>query len=87
VCSVLRGRIYECTQRMDGKPCQSGYDSHSAERGQEFVLFHGDQVCPIFVIEPRTTARAGSLLSFEPSNNNVADPPNKISKKSWFKWK
>ncbi len=35
VCSVLRGRVYRCGERMDGQACVVGYDSHEAEEGQE----------------------------------------------------
>jgi len=51
VCSVLMGRVFKCTERLDGQGCKRGYDSHESPCGQEYVIFNAAQVLPCYVIE------------------------------------
>jgi len=58
VCSVLMGKAYHCRKRMDGQPCQPGYDSHispfwsiSGNFGKEWIVFDEGQVLPCYLVE------------------------------------
>ena len=51
VCCVLLGRSYDCAERKDGRACEPGFDSHTAEEGDEYVLFHSCRVLPLWVID------------------------------------
>jgi len=50
ICSVLMGKPYTVTQRMDGKGLQDGHDSHIACNGSEWVIFDPAQVLPCYLI-------------------------------------
>jgi len=50
ICSVLMGKRYNVTQRMDGADCQAGYDSHVACSGAEWVIFEPSQVLPCYLV-------------------------------------
>jgi len=50
ICSVLMGKPYTVTQRMDGKGLQEGHDSHIACNGTEWVIFDPAQVLPCYQI-------------------------------------
>jgi len=50
VVSVLMGKPFTVIQRMDGKDCEPGYDSHIACSGVEWVLFDPAQVLPCYLI-------------------------------------
>lgn len=52
VCAVLMGKRYSCkdNQEKNGKPCKSGYDSHTSPCMKEYVLFKACQVYPCFVL-------------------------------------
>jgi len=51
--SVIMGKSVELGnhERMDGQPARPGYDSHIAERGNEYILFDEAQVLPCYLIE------------------------------------
>jgi hypothetical protein len=51
VCSVLMGKVYQCTRRLTGRPCQRGYDSHISPSKVEYVIFNAAQVLPCYVID------------------------------------
>jgi len=50
ICSVLMGKTFTVTARMDGKPIQDGYDSHTACSGQEWIIGNPAQVLPCYLI-------------------------------------
>ena len=50
ICAVLMGRSYKCTGRLDGKPCQEGYDSHIDPSGKEWIVFDPAQVIPCYLV-------------------------------------
>lgn len=85
VCAVLRGRPFTCKERMDGQPCKEGFDSHEAEAGQEYVLFRGDQVCPLFVVEPGF-AKIPVVPNIPPTGGTWLNKNKKGQqpKKKWF---
>lgn len=49
VCAVLRGRTHVMSSCYGGG-LRKGYDSHSSNDGNQFVVFRGDQVLPCFVL-------------------------------------
>jgi hypothetical protein len=50
ICSVLMGKTYDARTRIDGQGLTSGYDSHTAENGAEWVIFDPSQVLPCYLI-------------------------------------
>lgn len=50
ICSVIMGRRYRVTERMDGGDLVEGYDSHVAEEGKEWVIFEPSQVLPCYLV-------------------------------------
>jgi len=50
ICSVLMGKRYIVTQRMDGADCMVGHDSHVACGGTEWVIFDPAQVLPCYLV-------------------------------------
>jgi len=50
ICSALMGKPYDVTERMDGSWLKSGYDSHIACNGTEWVIFDPAQVLPCYMI-------------------------------------
>jgi aprataxin and PNK-like factor len=50
ICSVIMGRRFNVTERMDGADLKENYDSHVACNGTEWVLFEPSQVLPCYLV-------------------------------------
>jgi len=50
ICSVLMGKTFDVTNRLDGQGVTPGYDSHTACNGSEWVIFDPSQVLPCYLI-------------------------------------
>jgi len=50
LCSLLPGNTFQCTERMDGKDRQAGFDSHYSPKGHEIIVFESAQILPRYVI-------------------------------------
>jgi len=50
LCALLPGESFQCTNRMDGKDKEPGYDSHYSPKGNEIIVFEACQILPRFVI-------------------------------------
>jgi len=58
LCSILRGKCFQCPKRMDGQKCKPGYDSHYSPKGSEIVVFDPDAILPRYIItfKPKATS-------------------------------
>lgn len=51
LCRLLTGKVYKCKGRKDGEGLMKGYDSHYSPKGNEIIIFNGDQILPRYIIE------------------------------------
>ena len=55
LCRVLPGKTFDVTERCDGKPLRSGYQSHRLKAdangyGQELVIDNPKQILPCYIL-------------------------------------
>jgi hypothetical protein len=55
LCRVLPGKTYDVTQRMDGQPLRTGFNSHRLQAdangyGQELVIDNPKQILPCYIL-------------------------------------
>jgi len=60
LCSILRGKCFQCPKRMDGQKCKPGFDSHFSPKGSEIILFDPDAILPRYIL----TFKAKSGFTF-----------------------
>ena len=62
VCAVTLGRVFHCSEMMQGGRLVSGFDSHLAPSCLEYVLFNAAQVLPVMLVhlQPKRAPRAAA---------------------------
>ncbi|KAK5581268.1 hypothetical protein RB653_001299 [Dictyostelium firmibasis] len=63
LCKVLLGKAYKCSALIHGKPCATGYTSHLSPDEKELVIFHPDQILPVYIVHYQSGATAGTAVS------------------------
>ncbi|KAM9967611.1 hypothetical protein ACTFIW_001695 [Dictyostelium discoideum] len=63
LCKVLLGKAYKCSTLIHGKPCVTGYTSHLSPDEKELVIFHPDQILPVYIVHYQSGATAGTAVS------------------------
>ncbi|UJR09457.1 hypothetical protein I4U23_013696 [Adineta vaga] len=50
LCQILQGKIFQCTQLIDGADLQDGFDSHCSPDKKELIIFRSDYILPQYIV-------------------------------------